>query len=107
MGTVGYVPPEQVLGHETVSRVDIFALGVMLNEVMSGRRPFSGESAVEVMHAVLKEDPPDLSEANPKLSVLFVRIVPTDRTFSSGFATRIRSLLSGPCLRWEGRSGFI
>ena len=75
MGTVGYMPPEQVLGHETDSRVDIFALGVILYEVMSGRRPFSGESAVEVMHAVLKEDPPDLSEANPKLSVVLVRIV--------------------------------
>jgi len=75
MGTVGYMPPEQVIGHDTDGRADIFALGVILYEMLSGKRPFSGESAVEVMNAILKEDPPDLSEANARIAPTLVRIV--------------------------------
>ncbi len=75
MGTVGYMPPEQVRGEETDGRADIFALGVILYEMLSGRHPFSGDSAVEVMNAILKEEPPDLSEANPKIAPVLARIV--------------------------------
>src|SRR2546426_7517757 len=75
MGTVGYMAPEQVRGHETDERADIFALGVILYEMLSGGRPFSGESAVEVMNSILTEDPPDLSETNPKIPSVLARIV--------------------------------
>src|SRR5499426_1486687 len=64
MGTVGYMSPEQVRGQETDHRSDIFAFGVILYEMLSGRRPFSGESTVEVMNAILKEDPPELTATN-------------------------------------------
>jgi serine/threonine protein kinase len=75
MGTVSYMAPEQVRGLETDERADIFALGVILYEMICGKRPFSGESAVEVMNSILTEDPPDLSETNPKIPSMLARIV--------------------------------
>jgi eukaryotic-like serine/threonine-protein kinase len=67
MGTVGYMSPEQVRGQEADHRSDIFSFGVILYEMLSGRRPFSGESAVEVMNAILKEDPPELTATNSRV----------------------------------------
>jgi hypothetical protein len=67
--------PEQVRGQETDSRSDIFSFGVILYEMLSGRRTFAGESAVEVMNAILKEEPPELSETNAKISPALDRIV--------------------------------
>ncbi|MGH9849519.1 MAG: protein kinase domain-containing protein, partial [Blastocatellia bacterium] len=75
MGTVGYMSPEQVRGQETDSRSDIFSFGVILYEMLSGRRTFTGESAVEVMNAILKEEPPELGETNAKISPALDRIV--------------------------------
>jgi len=106
MGTAGYMSPEQVRGHDTDGRADIFALGVILYEMLSGRRPFSGESAVEVMNAILNEDPPDLSEANAKITPVLARIVqrclekkPEQRFQSAsdlGFALEMLSATSAP-----------
>src|SRR5215471_7995156 len=64
MGTVGYMSPEQVRGQEADARADLFAFGVILYEMLGGRRPFTGESAIEVMNAILKGEPPELSETN-------------------------------------------
>lgn len=75
MGTVSYMAPEQVRGNETGQRADIFSLGVILYEMLSGNRPFSGDSAVEIMNGILTQDPPDLSETNPKISTVLARIV--------------------------------
>jgi TolB-like protein/Tfp pilus assembly protein PilF len=63
LGTVGYMSPEQVRGQETDHRSDIFALGAVLYEMLSGRRAFRGDSAIETMTAILQEDPPDLGAA--------------------------------------------
>ena len=75
MGTIGYMSPEQVRGQKVDHRSDIFAVGVILYEMLAGQRAFSGDSAVEVMNAILKEDPPDLTEANTKISPAMDRIV--------------------------------
>src|SRR5262245_2761740 len=75
MGTVGYMSPEQVRGQETDHRADIFAFGVILYEMLSGRRTFNGESAVEVMNAILKEEPPELGETNAKISPQLEKLV--------------------------------
>src|SRR6266540_78715 len=59
LGTVGYMAPEQVRGEPADARSDIFALGATLYEMLSARRAFSRDSAVETMNAILKEDPPE------------------------------------------------
>lgn len=63
MGTAGYMSPEQVRGQAVDPRSDIFSLGVILYEMISGQRAFQGDSAIEVMNAILKEDPPPLADA--------------------------------------------
>ncbi len=75
MGTIGYMSPEQVRGQKVDHRSDIFAVGVILYELLSGHRAFTGDSAVEVMNAILKEEPPELSETNAKISPALDRIV--------------------------------
>jgi serine/threonine-protein kinase len=66
MGTVGYMSPEQVLGEAVDHRSDIFAFGVLLYEMLSGRRAFSGPTATETLLAVLRDEPPPLaSPAGP------------------------------------------
>ncbi|MGH9768297.1 MAG: serine/threonine protein kinase, partial [Blastocatellia bacterium] len=62
MGTVGYMSPEQVRAEDVDHRLDIFAFGAILYEMLSGRRAFQGNSAVEVMNAILKEEPPEISQ---------------------------------------------
>ena len=61
LGTVGYMSPEQVRGGAVDHRSDIFALGVVLYELLAGARPFRGDSAVETMNAILTQDPPPLT----------------------------------------------
>jgi hypothetical protein len=61
MGTIGYMAPEQVQGLAVDGRADIFALGVVMWEMLSGSRPFRGDSAIDTMHAILREDPPEIS----------------------------------------------
>jgi serine/threonine protein kinase len=75
MGTVGYMSPEQVKGRAVDHRSDIFSFGAILYEMLSGRRAFYGESAAETMSAILKEDPPDLSETNQRISPALERLV--------------------------------
>src|SRR5215468_1070373 len=75
MGTVGYMSPEQLKGRAVDQRSDIFAFGAILYEMLSGRRAFHGESAAETMSAILKEDPPDLSETNQNISPALERLV--------------------------------
>src|SRR3954467_1881932 len=75
MGTVGYMSPEQVRGKHADSRSDIFAFGAILYEMLSGKRAFHGDSAADIMSAILKEDPPELSETNRNVSPALERIV--------------------------------
>ena len=67
VGTAGYMSPEQVRGDLVDHRSDIFAFGAILYEMLSGRRAFKGDSSVETMNAVLKEEPPELSLAEPSI----------------------------------------
>ncbi len=60
VGTPGYMSPEQVRGDPLDARSDLFSLGVVLWEMLSGQNPFQRGSAVETLHATLKEEPPDL-----------------------------------------------
>jgi len=69
LGTVGYMSPEQVRGASVDRRTDIFALGVILYELLTGRRAFARETVPETMAAILREDIPDLHASAPQVSV--------------------------------------
>ena len=75
MGTPNYMAPEQVRGEPVDHRADLFAFGCVLHEMLSGTRAFSRETQVETMNAILNEEPPELSEANPNLSPAIERII--------------------------------
>lgn len=64
MGTVAYMSPEQVRGQNVDHRSDIFSFGTILFEMFTGKRAFRGQTNADVITAILKEDPPNLSEAN-------------------------------------------
>ena len=75
MGTIGYMSPEQLRGKGMDHRSDIFSFGAILYEMLSGRRAFRGESAADTMSAILKEDPPDLSETTQNIAPALERLV--------------------------------
>src|SRR6266536_2271820 len=75
MGTMGYMSPEQLKGHPADHRSDIFSFGAILYEMLSGKRAFRGDSMAETMSAILREDPPDLSESNKTVSPALERVV--------------------------------
>ena len=60
VGTHSYMAPEQLKGEHVDGRTDLFAVGVMLFEIIAGKRPFAGDSIVAVLHAILHESPPSL-----------------------------------------------
>src|SRR5512143_288120 len=75
MGTVGYMSPEQVRGEDADQRSDIFSFGAILYEMISGQRAFRRDTMAETMTAILKEDPPELSETNSKINPQLGKIV--------------------------------
>ena len=75
MGTAGYMSPEQVRAKHVDYRSDIFSFGAVLYEMLSGRRAFQGDSAIETLNAILKEEPADLSATNPNIAPAIERVV--------------------------------
>ncbi len=73
MGTAGYMSPEQVRGAAADHRCDIFSFGAILYEMLTGQQAFSGETSVETMTAILREDPPPMSA--PQLPPVLESIV--------------------------------
>ena len=75
LGTAGYMSPEQVRGREVDPRSDLFALGAVMFEMVTGRRAFQGESSMDTMSAILKEEPAELTKLNPDLPAGVERII--------------------------------
>ncbi|HKO60355.1 MAG TPA: protein kinase [Pyrinomonadaceae bacterium] len=75
MGTIGYISPEQLRSKPADHRSDIFSFGAILYEMLSGRRAFRGESTADTVSAILREDPPDLSQTNRAVSPALERVV--------------------------------
>lgn len=106
VGTVGYMSPEQVRGQQADHRADIFAFGIILFEMLTGKQPFAGESSVEMMNAILKEEPRDFSAVGRRVPPALERVVshcleknPDDRFQSArdlSFALEALTSLSDP-----------
>jgi non-specific serine/threonine protein kinase len=61
VGTIPYMAPEQLRGEEVDARTDLFSLGILLYELLTGRRPFGGSSSAEVSSAILRDPPAPLT----------------------------------------------
>ncbi len=77
LGTVQYMAPEQVEGQEAGSRADLFAFGAVLFEMLTGRRAFGGKTQANLIGAILKDDPPPVSQLQPMAPPALDRVVKT------------------------------
>ena len=75
LGTVGYMSPEQIRGERADARSDLFSFGCVLYEMVSRRRAFGSDSRIETLHAILKEDPPALTNLDPTVPAALDRLV--------------------------------
>ena len=75
LGTVGYMSPEQVRGQTADHRADIFALGTILYEMLTGKRAFQKPTSAETMTAILNEDPPGISQVTTNIPPALQRVV--------------------------------
>jgi serine/threonine protein kinase len=75
VGTLQYMSPEQIEGGHADARTDSFAFGVVLYEMLSGRRPFEGKSQASVIGAILEHDPPPVTSLQPETPALLAEPV--------------------------------
>src|SRR5512143_1173216 len=75
LGSPKYMAPEQVAGKPADGRADIFALGVVLYEMLTGTTPFNGDNLSAIMYKILNEEPAPPSTANPRVPPAFDRII--------------------------------
>ena len=108
-GTVAYMAPERLRGHGIDARADVFSLGIILQEMATGTRPFQGETIHAIASQILEAEPPPPSTSAPHLPPAFDHIVglclqkrPCDRYQSAGaLAKDLRTLTSSPVARVE------
>ena len=65
VGTVAYMSPEQIQGHPVDQRSDLFSVGIILFEMLTGKHPWPRASMVDTLHAILHDDPPPLHVTTP------------------------------------------
>jgi eukaryotic-like serine/threonine-protein kinase len=75
MGTPSYMPPEQVMGQPVDGRADLFSAGVLLYELLSGTKPFTGESPTAVVYQIMHTEAKPIAEAVPDLPEALSEIV--------------------------------
>jgi serine/threonine-protein kinase len=110
VGTVAYMSPEQTRGEEIDARSDMFSFGCVLYECATGRSPFAGRSALEVMHRIAAEDPPSASSLRPGLPMGFDSLVARclrkakEERFSS--MSEVHSGLDGSTVSFKDHGSF-
>ena len=77
IGTIQYMAPEQIEGKEADARSDLFALGAVLYEMVTGKRPFEGKSQISVASAILEKDPEPMRTIKPLTPATFEHVVET------------------------------
>ncbi|HKP12565.1 MAG TPA: tetratricopeptide repeat protein, partial [Blastocatellia bacterium] len=77
-GTASYMSPEQARGERADMRSDIFSLGVVFYEMLTGRLPFKGKTSVDVMHSVMHDEPPPIEGVPPQLQQVVARTLIKD-----------------------------
>ncbi len=90
LGTPSYMSPEQARGERLDYRTDIFSLGIILYEMITGERPFKGRSRIEILQAVISSEPPPMNLYNPQVSPQLQRIV--DRALAKDPDQRYKSM---------------
>ena len=75
LGSMGYMSPEQVRGRPVDQRSDIFSFGTVLYEMVTGARAFRGDSSVETMNAILKEEPPTIHTSGRAIPPALERVI--------------------------------
>jgi eukaryotic-like serine/threonine-protein kinase len=93
MGTAQYLSPEQAQGHAVTATSDLYSIGVMLYEMLAGRLPFEGDSAVSIALKHLSEPPPALSQLRPDVHPALESVV-------------MAALAKDPARRWQSAEDF-
>jgi eukaryotic-like serine/threonine-protein kinase len=75
MGTPNYISPEQLKGKSSDQRADIFSLGVVMYEILLGRRPFRGENITSLIYNILNHEPEKPSSVNPQIPLIFDHVI--------------------------------
>lgn len=105
-GTPEYMPPEQAMGRVVDARADQYAFGVIVFEMLAGKRPFSAKSPLEMLQLQIRQQPPVLHELDPNVPVAVSQAVlrmmakkPEERFDDIGAATRALMDAAWPALR--------
>jgi TolB-like protein/serine/threonine protein kinase/Tfp pilus assembly protein PilF len=75
IGTLDYMSPEQCRGDEVDGRTDIYSLGVVLYEALTGRMPFEAPNEAALIHKIINEDPPDIQALNPNVPISLSKVI--------------------------------
>jgi Tol biopolymer transport system component/predicted Ser/Thr protein kinase len=89
VGTTGYMSPEQAKTEALDGRTDIFSLGVVLYESLTGERPFTGRSAIDVLHAIINTNPRPATECNTRVPIEVLEIL--DKALAKDPSDRYRN----------------
>ena len=102
-GTPSYMSPEQVVGRQIDTRSDIFSLGILLYEMLSGRKPFTGDSVVTITYRILHDEMPVLPGISPAMEAVLRRALAKDPNARFATAQELRNAVVAAA----ERGGFV